>query len=569
MVWFNYRRVPAITLAKQLIDEGRIGRPYHFRANFLQDWTISADVPQGGDALWRLDVKAAGSGVTGDLLAHNIDTAMWLNGAITRVVARTETFVKERMHTAHRQGGARRHRRCLPVHLRVRQRLARPLRIHPLRPRPQGPQNLRTQRRRRLPQLQPRGDGVPRLLRVRRRRIPRPRLAPHPRHQRRTPLHEPLLGARPRHRLRAHLPQRAGRLRRRPRLRRQGPTRFPQRLPDAKGLRGRPHQRQIRRTGSKQEWNYERLHQTQRHRRHHDRRPRHRLRLSGQLQGLLRRHRHRRPRPVRRRTHDPRPQLAHRRHLRQIPRPHRRRENQYPRRRQSPRLQGLPRAPQRQEHRRRPHRTPVFLHPEHYEAAILAKKHIYCEKPAGADVAGCKRMLKAWEKRDKSKRIQFGFQQRFSSQYLKSHSLSHQRQDRRDEAHDELLGPRLPAPRRRPQTLRRPPRRGTTDPPLGQLDEILRRPPHRAGLPRRRYHQLVRRRQAPAQRRRPRRPSLPRPLRRLEHGPPRHHLSVPRWPRRLADLHQAHRRLPRRQGTVLRLQRHARNVTPLHASSTA
>jgi len=66
--------------------------------------------------------------------------------------------------------------------------------------------------------------------------------------------------------------------------------------------------------------------------------------------------------------------------------------------------------------------TPVFLHPEHFEAAILAKKHIYCEKPAGADVAGCKRMLKAWEKRDKSKRIQFGFQQRFSAQYLKAHS---------------------------------------------------------------------------------------------------------------------------------------------------
>lgn len=98
MVWFNYRRVPAITLAKQLIEEGRIGKPYHYRASFLQDWTISADVPQGGAALWRLDVKAAGSGVTGDLLAHNIDTAMWLNGPITRVVARTETFVKERMH---------------------------------------------------------------------------------------------------------------------------------------------------------------------------------------------------------------------------------------------------------------------------------------------------------------------------------------------------------------------------------------------------------------------------------------------------------------------------------------
>jgi myo-inositol 2-dehydrogenase / D-chiro-inositol 1-dehydrogenase len=66
--------------------------------------------------------------------------------------------------------------------------------------------------------------------------------------------------------------------------------------------------------------------------------------------------------------------------------------------------------------------TPVFLHPEHFEAAIQAKKHIYCEKPASADVAGCKRMLRAWEGRDKTKRIQFGFQQRFSSQYRKAHS---------------------------------------------------------------------------------------------------------------------------------------------------
>lgn len=98
MVWYNYRRVPAIALARQLVEEGRIGRPFHYRTNFLQDWTISPEVPQGGAALWRLDVNAAGSGVTGDLLAHNIDTAMYLNGAITRVVARTETFVKERVH---------------------------------------------------------------------------------------------------------------------------------------------------------------------------------------------------------------------------------------------------------------------------------------------------------------------------------------------------------------------------------------------------------------------------------------------------------------------------------------
>ncbi len=98
MVWYNYRRVPAVTLAKQLIDEGRLGRIFHYRAVFLQDWTISADVPQGGTATWRLDAEAAGSGVTGDLLAHCIDTAIWLNGPMTNVTAMTETFVKERKH---------------------------------------------------------------------------------------------------------------------------------------------------------------------------------------------------------------------------------------------------------------------------------------------------------------------------------------------------------------------------------------------------------------------------------------------------------------------------------------
>jgi predicted dehydrogenase len=98
MVWYNYRRVPAVTLAKQLIDEGRLGRIFHYRAKFLQDWTISKDLPQGGAGLWRLDVNVAGSGVTGDLLAHCIDTALWLNGAIGEVTAMTETFIKERKH---------------------------------------------------------------------------------------------------------------------------------------------------------------------------------------------------------------------------------------------------------------------------------------------------------------------------------------------------------------------------------------------------------------------------------------------------------------------------------------
>ena len=98
-VWYNYRRVPAVTYAKELIDKGVLGRIYHYRAVFLQDWTMSAELPQGGAALWRLDAAAAGSGVTGDLLAHCIDTALWLNGGIADVSAMTETFIKERKHS--------------------------------------------------------------------------------------------------------------------------------------------------------------------------------------------------------------------------------------------------------------------------------------------------------------------------------------------------------------------------------------------------------------------------------------------------------------------------------------
>jgi len=98
MVWYNYRRIPAVMLAKELIDEGRLGKIFHYRAKFLQDWTISPDLPQGGEGLWRLDVRVAGSGVTGDLLAHTVDTAMWLNAPIHEVSAMTETFVKSRKH---------------------------------------------------------------------------------------------------------------------------------------------------------------------------------------------------------------------------------------------------------------------------------------------------------------------------------------------------------------------------------------------------------------------------------------------------------------------------------------
>ena len=97
-VWYNYRRVPAVSLAKALVDSGKLGRIYHYRSNFLQDWCISEDVPQGGASTWRLEAASAGSGVTGDLLAHCIDTALWLNGGVANVTAMTETFVKERTH---------------------------------------------------------------------------------------------------------------------------------------------------------------------------------------------------------------------------------------------------------------------------------------------------------------------------------------------------------------------------------------------------------------------------------------------------------------------------------------
>ena len=99
MVWYNYRWIPAVSLIKQVVASGKLGKIFHYRANFLQDWTISPDVPQGGAGTWRLDVEAAGSGVTGDLIAHCVDTAIWINGSISELTAMTETFVKKRKHT--------------------------------------------------------------------------------------------------------------------------------------------------------------------------------------------------------------------------------------------------------------------------------------------------------------------------------------------------------------------------------------------------------------------------------------------------------------------------------------
>ena len=101
MVNFNYRTCPAISLAKQLIDEGRIGRIFHWRAHYLQDWIIDPSFP----LVWRLDKDVAGSGSHGDLNAHCIDLALWLVGGMREVTAMTETFVKRRPLQAQTTGG--------------------------------------------------------------------------------------------------------------------------------------------------------------------------------------------------------------------------------------------------------------------------------------------------------------------------------------------------------------------------------------------------------------------------------------------------------------------------------
>lgn len=92
MTAFNYRFVPAIRLVKDLIDTGKLGRIYHFRASYLQEWIADVDFPM----VWRLDKKIAGSGTLGDLGSHIIDLARFLVGEPKSLMARTGTFITER-----------------------------------------------------------------------------------------------------------------------------------------------------------------------------------------------------------------------------------------------------------------------------------------------------------------------------------------------------------------------------------------------------------------------------------------------------------------------------------------
>ncbi len=92
----NYRRLPAVTLAKKIIDDGRLGKLYHFRARYLQDWAMSPQLQM----LWRFDKKLAGSGALGDLGSHIVDLAQYLCDDITDVSATMETFIHERPRAA-------------------------------------------------------------------------------------------------------------------------------------------------------------------------------------------------------------------------------------------------------------------------------------------------------------------------------------------------------------------------------------------------------------------------------------------------------------------------------------
>ncbi|WP_374198139.1 Gfo/Idh/MocA family protein [Micromonospora sp. PLK6-60] len=93
MCGFNYRRVPAVTMMRQLVAAGRLGQIRHVRATYLQDWIVDPQFP----LVWRLQKDKAGSGALGDIGAHIIDFTQYVTGQrITGVSAITETFVKER-----------------------------------------------------------------------------------------------------------------------------------------------------------------------------------------------------------------------------------------------------------------------------------------------------------------------------------------------------------------------------------------------------------------------------------------------------------------------------------------
>jgi predicted dehydrogenase len=92
MVWFNYRRTPGIAFGKRLVDDGRLGRVFHYRGTYLQEWGNDPTRP----ANWKTSRAEAGSGVLGDLMSHAVDAALYLNGPIREVSATMHTFAPNR-----------------------------------------------------------------------------------------------------------------------------------------------------------------------------------------------------------------------------------------------------------------------------------------------------------------------------------------------------------------------------------------------------------------------------------------------------------------------------------------
>jgi len=93
MVCHNYRRAPAVVLARQLVASGKLGRIYHYRGTYLQDWIVDPELP----LLWRFQKEKAGSGALGDILSHSLDLGRYVLGAeVTEVAAALETYIKQR-----------------------------------------------------------------------------------------------------------------------------------------------------------------------------------------------------------------------------------------------------------------------------------------------------------------------------------------------------------------------------------------------------------------------------------------------------------------------------------------
>jgi predicted dehydrogenase len=92
MIMHNYRKIPAVAFARQLMEEGSLGKIYHYHGAYLQDWIMNPEFP----LVWRLEKKYAGSGALGDIGAHAIDFAQYLNSDIVAVTAQMTTFIKQR-----------------------------------------------------------------------------------------------------------------------------------------------------------------------------------------------------------------------------------------------------------------------------------------------------------------------------------------------------------------------------------------------------------------------------------------------------------------------------------------